>query len=142
VITALLVLLRVAGVGLLVLAASHVPIARYLRWKEEASRLSPANEAVFHVHTLFICVVLLLMGVPALVAPQLFVERSLAGLWLTWLLALFWALRLIVQWFVFPSALWRGKRLETAMHVLFSITWIALTALFAACGLVQSGHLG
>ncbi|MCU0633415.1 MAG: hypothetical protein MUE41_00975 [Gemmatimonadaceae bacterium] len=135
------VALRVAGAGLLLLAIAHVPIARQLRWREEAARLSAANAAIFHVHTLFICAMLVLMGLPALLAPELFIVPSRAGAWLAWSFAAMWGLRLYVQWFVFPQHLWRGKAFETAMHLLFTVIWSGLTALFVVCGLVQAGRL-
>jgi hypothetical protein len=141
-VTALLaLLLRGAGVGLIALALAHIAIARRLNWRDEARRMSPANASIFHVHTFFVCVGLVLMGLPALLAPQIFVARTPAGAWITWSIAAFWALRLCVQWFVYPTSLWRGKRLETVLHVVFSIVWIGLTALFTACGLVQTGRL-
>lgn len=137
----LLILLRVAGAGLILLALAHIPMARQLGWRGDAARMSPQNESIFHVHTFFVCVMLCVMGVRALFAPQIFVEPTTAAAWLSWTYAVVWALRLYVQWFVFPQALWRGKRFETAMHVLFTVVWTALTALFVTCGLVQGGHL-
>lgn len=134
-------LLRIGGVGLILLALVHVPVSRHLRWREDATRLTPTNASIFLVHAFFICVVLVLMGLPALLAPQVFLERSPAGAWLSWSLAVFWGIRLFVQWFVYPSALWRGKRFETRMHILFSVVWTLLTAVFVACGLVQSNLL-
>jgi hypothetical protein len=134
-------LLRVAGAGLILLALAHIPMGVHLKWKEDAVRMSDANASIFHVHTLFICVGLVLMGLPALLAPQLFLVRTLAGAWMTSSIAVFWALRSFVQWFVYPSSLWRGKRLETALHIGFSFVWLGLTVLFAACALVQLGRL-
>lgn len=132
-------LLRAAGLGLLTLSLAHAPIARRLNWREEARRLSPVNAAVFRVHALFIAVTLALMGLPCLFEPSVFLERTRAGAWWTWSLAAFWALRCYCQWFVYEADLWRGKRFETALHVLFSAQWIALTGLFAACGGWQAG---
>ena len=137
----LTVLLRVAGTGLILLAALHIPISRHLKWREEGARMSPMSASVFRVHTFFICFVLVIMGLPAVVVPRIYLIPTEAGAWITWLYALFWAVRLYVQWFVYPAVLWRGKPFETAMHVLFTIIWVALTALFAACGLVQLGRL-
>jgi len=134
-------LLRVAGAGLLLLAVVHLPISRRLRWREEAARMSPVNEDVFHVHAFFICVVLVAMGLPCLIAPEVLLEKSRAAAWGAWTLAAFWAVRLWCQWFVYRSELWRGKRLETAMHMIFSVVWTLLTALFAVCGAWQSGWL-
>ncbi len=138
----LTLLLRLAGAGLITLAVAHLPMGHYLNWKEEARRMSAANASIFHVHTFFICAVLVLIGVPAILAPQIFLVRSLAGAWITWSLAAFWMLRAFTQWFIYPTALWRGKRSETIMHVVFSFVWPGLTALFAVCGLVQIGRIG
>lgn len=137
----LTILLKVAGCGLIALALLHVPISQKLRWREEARQMSETNGSIFLVHAFFICVVLLLMGLPCVFESSLFLEPTRAGRWLCWSLAGFWALRLYCQWFVYPASLWRGKRMETAMHGLFSVIWFMLTGLFTACGLVQSGVL-
>ena len=132
-------LLRVAGGGLIVLAALHIPISRRLQWREECTRLSPANEAVFHVHTLFICVVLVLMGLPSLFAPEVLLERTALAKWIAVSWASFWAIRLYCQWFVYPLTLWKGKRSETATHWIFTCMWICLTALYGGVAAWQFG---
>lgn len=140
-IEALPIVLRFAGAGLILLALLHVPIGRHLRWSEDAARLSPVNAAVFRVHTFFICVVLVIMGLPCLVEPGIFWERTRAGAWLSWSFAGFWTLRLYCQWFVYERDLWRGKTFETAMHWCFTAIWVGLAALFAFCALHQSGWI-
>lgn len=134
-------LLRFAGAGLILLALIHVPISRRLQWREQASRLSAENEAVFHVHTFFLCLVLVMMGLPALVEPSVFLEKSRAALWGSWSLCVYWLVRLWCQWFTYGPHLWRGKRLETRIHWLFTVLWILLSALFGLCGARQSGWL-
>jgi hypothetical protein len=134
-------LLRSAGAGLILLALLHIPIGRHLRWAENAARLTPANAAIFHVHNFFICVVLVMMGLPCVLDPLAFLERTRASGWLTWSFAVFWALRLYCQWLVYPATLWRGKRMETAFHYWFTLVWLALAALFTLCGLVQMGRV-
>jgi hypothetical protein len=133
--------LRAAGVGLILLSLIHIPIARELRWKEEAKQMSSVNENIFHVHTFFICLGLGLMGLPCLVAPSIFLMPSLAGEWLSWSLSFFWFVRLYFQWFVYPFALWLGRLRETLIHCLFTLIWIGLAWLFALCGCVQRGWL-
>jgi len=71
----LTVLLRIAGAGLILLAFLHIPIARQLQWREDAKRMSPPNTAIFHVHAFFICVVLVIMGLPSLFEPHIFLVR-------------------------------------------------------------------
>jgi hypothetical protein len=134
-------LVRIAGAILILLAALHVPIGRRLKWREESARLSPANATIFHVHTFFICFVLVMMGLPCLLEPSVLLEKSHAGAWLAWSFSAFWTTRLFAQWFVFPKELWRGNRMETFAHIGFSILWIALSALFTACGFWQVGWL-
>jgi hypothetical protein len=137
----LTILLRVAGAGLLLLALAHIPIGRRLRWREDVVRMAPVNASIFHVHTLFICVMLVMMALPCLCDPHVFLEKSRAGAWLAWSFAGFWAVRLFCQWFVYPPSLWRGKRFETFIHFGFTLIWFSLTALFAACGAWQAGWL-
>lgn len=137
----LAILLRIAGAGLILLALLHIPIGRQLGWREDCKRLAPVNEAVFHVHTFFICLTVVIMGLPCLLEPAIFLVPGRAGAWISWSFAAFWGCRLYFQWFVYPAALWRGKRLETAVHLVFTAIWLALTAVFAACGAVQAGWL-
>ena len=132
------ILLQVAGAGLILLAVLHVPIGRHLRWKEEAAQLSPVNARVFHVHTFFICLVLVIMGLPCLFDPEVFLEKSRAAAWVCWSYSAFWAIRLYFQWFVYEADLWRGKRLETAVHWWFTLLWLSLALLFGACAILQS----
>ena len=131
--------LRIAGAGLILLAVLHIPIGRHLKWREDSTRLTPANASIFRVHIFFICLILLLMGVPCLIEPQIFLEKTRAGTWLAWSFSLFWAIRLYAQWFIYPANLWRGKRLETVIHWSFSAIWLALATVFALSGLWQIG---
>jgi len=137
----LAIFLRMGGTMLLFLAVLHEPICRRLKWREESSLLSPVNAAVFRVHALFIGVILVLMGLPCLADPGIFLEKSRAGAWLAWTFAAFWTARLYAQWFVFPQTLWRGKQTETRIHFIFSALWLFLASLFIVCGARQAAWL-
>jgi len=82
-----------------------------------------------------------LMGLPCLCDPRVFLEPTRAGAWISWSFATFWTTRLYCQWFVYQADLWRGKRMETFVHWWFTFIWTALAALFSACGLCQAGWL-
>jgi hypothetical protein len=122
--------LRIAGVGLIVLAFAHLAFPKQFHWKEELARLSLLNRQVFQVHTFFIGLVLVLFGAlsslyaDALLTPSPLSKAVLAGF------TLFWALRLFVQLFVYDRALWRGNRLYTGFHVLFTAYWTYLVAVY------------
>ncbi len=74
-------LLRFAGLGLILLAFLHIPMTTRLKWKEDAALMSQLNEAVFHVHTFFICMTVIAMGLPCLLDPGVLLEKSRAALW-------------------------------------------------------------
>lgn len=118
--------LRLTGLGLIFLALMHVGFPRYFKWKEELRPLMQVNREMFIVHTVFIAVVLVLMGLPMLVAPQVLLERSGLGAWAGAGFCFFWLLRLIIQWFGYSWSLWRGKRFETIIHFLFTGLWFWL----------------
>ena len=123
--------LRIAGALQIALALAHLVFPRRLNWNEELARLSPLNRQIFHVHTLFICVVLVLIGALSLLAPAALMEPTrLARLVLAGI-AFFWALRLYCQWFVYDPALWRGRRFETVVHLVATLLWLYLTAVYA-----------
>jgi len=128
----LLVLLRVAGALLLVLAASHALFPKRLGWKEDLERLTPLNRQVFLVHTFFIVLVVSMMGVLSLAFAELLVAPSPLARFVLAGLTLFWAARLFVQWFVYDASLWRCDRFNTMVHVVFSILWTYLTAVYGA----------
>ena len=133
--------LRLIGACLIVQSFAHIHLHRRLKWREEAARMSPFNAAVFHVHIFFVCLVLVMMGLPCIIQPAIFLRPTPAGAWIAWSFSAFWAVRLYFQWFVYKADLWRGKRMETAVHWWFTCIWIALSGVFAACGAVQAGWL-
>lgn len=122
--------LRLAGALLLLLAAVHFLFPKQLGWKEDLAKLTLLNRQIFLVHVGFIVLMLVLFGVLALVfaadlvAPSRLAAAVLGGL------TLFWGLRLLTQQFIYDRSLWRGNRRNTALHVLASLLWTYLTAVF------------
>jgi hypothetical protein len=123
--------LRLAGALQIALALFHLLFPRRFDWKTELARLSPLNRQMFLVHTFYVCLVLVLIGCLSLCAPrELMQPTRLARLALAGF-ALFWAIRLVFQWAVYDSALWKGNRFNTAMHWLFTLLWAYLTWVYA-----------
>lgn len=122
--------LRIAGVLLLLLAGAHFTFPKRFNWAEELSRLSLLNRQMFLVHVGYIVLLLASMGVLSLFFTGALLERSqLARLVLAWL-SLFWLSRLVVQWFVYDRQLWRGNRLHTGVHVVFTGLWCYLALVY------------
>ena len=127
----LLLHLRIVGAIMAALVVVNLFVPRRLRWREEMARLSLVNRQIFEVHTIFIVLtlamfaVLLLTGSDALLEPTRLSRLVLGGL------TVFWGLRLLMQWFYYSPAIWRGDPLRTAMHYGFSVAWIYVTSVFA-----------
>ncbi|MBG8555928.1 hypothetical protein [Hymenobacter guriensis] len=121
--------LKLIGALLLLLAGLHAGFPRYFNWAGELKPLSLINRQMMYVHTLFIALVVLLMGLLCLgYASDLLHTRLGHGVALG--LSVFWLVRLVVQFFGYSAELWRGKRFETTIHVVFSLLWLYLTGFF------------
>jgi len=121
--------LKVAGVLFLLLALIHAGFPRYFNWARELSGLSLINRELMYVHTLFVAFSVLLMGILCLHSPAALAGTKL-GKDICLGLGAFWLLRLLIQFFGYSPALWKGKRKETLIHILFSLLWAYFTLLF------------
>lgn len=121
--------LKVTGLLLIVLAMIHFVFPKYFNWAEELRSLSLINRQMMYVHTFFIALVVFLMGVLCLVSSRELIETEL-GKNLALGLGALWAIRLLFQFFGYSSKLWKGKKFETMVHVLFSLLWTYLSFIF------------
>jgi hypothetical protein len=121
--------LKIVGVLLIALSLMHIVIPRYFRWSQELTSLSLITRQILYVHTFFIAFIVLLMGLLCLGYPSELLYNPL-GRVITFGLFVFWLTRLIFQFFVYSPKAWRGKKFETIMHVIFSITWSYFTFVF------------
>ena len=121
--------LRFIGVLLIALSLVHMIFPRYFKWKEELQRLSLVNRQMVQVHTFFIALVLLLMGILVLVYPAALLQEEL-GRGVCFGFGIFWFARLLIQFTGYSSELWRGKHFETIVHILFAISWAYLSLIF------------
>lgn len=117
------------GVLFMVLAVIHVAFPRRFAWKEQLASLSMINRQMMQVHTFFIALVVFLIGLLCLTSASELTSTVL-GRRLCLGLGIFWGIRALVQWFYYSSALWRGKRFETSVHVAFSALWVYCTVVF------------
>jgi hypothetical protein len=121
--------LKVIGIMLILLAAIHILFPKYFNWTNEFVSLSLVNRQMVYVHTFFIGLTVFLMGVLCLTLSSDLVHSEF-GRRISLGLGIFWTMRLLIQFFVFSKELWKGKTFETSMHVLFSLLWIYLSAIF------------
>lgn len=121
--------LKIIGTILILLSLIHVVFPKYFNWKEELTSLSLVNKEVMYVHTFFVALMVLLIGVLCLFFSNEICHTSL-GKAIALGLFIFWFFRLIFQFFVYSSALWKGKTFETIVHIFFSLLWSYISLIF------------
>ena len=120
---------EIIGVLLIALAFVHVIFPKYFKWKEELKHLSLINQELMKVHTFFIALVVFLMGVLCVSSANDLIHTDL-GRRVSLGFGIFWLFRLVIQFFGYSSELWKGKRFETIIHILFSLFWAYLSFVF------------
>lgn len=121
--------INIIGYLLILLALIHVIFPKYFNWKEELNQLSLINKQVMQVHTFFIALTVLLMGILCVTSATEVITTSL-GRKISFGLGIFWFCRLLIQFFGYSAKLWKGKNFETTVHIVFSILWIYLSYSF------------
>lgn len=121
--------LKIIGYCLIGLGLVHAVFPRQFKWKEELRSLSIMNREMMYVHTFFIAFTLFLVGILCLTSATELLSTTL-GKRISLGLGIFWIIRLFVQFFGYSTKTWRGKPLETKVHILFSFFWAYLSAVF------------
>ncbi len=121
--------LKIIGVLLMTLALIHIFFPKYFNWYKELKSLSLINRQMMTVHTFFIASTVFLMGFLCLTSSTELIETNL-GKKISLGLGFFWTVRLFIQFFGYSTELWKGKNLETTMHIIFSLLWIYLSYIF------------
>jgi hypothetical protein len=120
---------KIIGVLLIALAFVHIVFPKYFNWDKELKSLSLINRQMMTVHTFFIALTVLLMGLLCLTSSAQLIETNL-GKKISLGLGVFWTVRLVIQFFGYSSDLWKGKKFETFMHIIFSLLWTYLSIIF------------
>lgn len=121
------------GSLLILLSLSHLVFPRFFNWKEELKRLSLINRQMMTIHTFFIALSVLLLGVLCLTSGEALIGTML-GRRLCLGMGVFWAARLCFQFWGYSSVLWKGKRFETTVHVLFACFFAYMSVVFFMAG--------
>lgn len=120
---------KIIGVLLILLAILHVIFSRYFKWKVELSSISHINRQMMYVHAFFIAFGVFLMGLLCLTSSNELITTAF-GRRIALGLGIFWATRLMMQFFGYSSLHWRGKRFETTVHLSFAALWTYFSGVF------------
>ena len=121
--------LKIISILLMLLALLHIGFPKYFNWKKELIGLSLINKQMMKIHTFFIAFVVFLIGLLCYTETNSIIETKL-GNKIALGLGVFWLVRLFFQFFVYSSKLWKGKKFETMMHIVFTGLWIYLSTVF------------
>jgi hypothetical protein len=117
------------GIAFLLLGFVHIIFPKYFNWKIDLAALSLINRQMMVVHTFFIALVVVLMGLLCIFCADELTQTTL-GKKISGGLAIFWGIRMFIQFFGYSSKLWKGKAFETTVHILFSLFWMYITSVF------------
>lgn len=121
--------LKIIGWLLIILAFAHIAFPKYFLWKKELPHLSLINRQMMQVHTFFIALTVFLMGLLCVTSSH-DLGTTVLGRRISLGLAVFWGIRLGIQFFGYSADLWKGKTFETTVHIIFSMLWAYFTAVF------------
>jgi hypothetical protein len=120
--------LQAAGVLQLIVAAANFILPTILRYEENLSHVSRIIRQIFHVHALYIVIVLTGLGLACLCLPHELLGPGLLGRCLCGYLTFFWGLRVLIQFFYYDRATCADHPFG---HFFFRTVFLTLTAIFA-----------
>lgn len=129
--------LKIIGILFILLALIHCVFPKYFNWQQELKSLSLVNKQMMEVHTFFIALGVFLMGLLCLLKANEMASTSL-GKTISLGLFTFWFIRLVFQFFVYSSKLWKGRLFETIIHIVFSVFWLYVSCVFLSVYLNNS----
>lgn len=127
--------IEIVGCLLILLGLLHVTFPSHFKWRETLASVPRVSREIMYVHTFFIALTVFLMGLLCITSAEEIVDTPL-GKKLAIGLAVFWTIRLLIQFFGYSKELWQGKRFETIMHICFSFLWLYLSAVFWTIALI------
>ena len=96
--------LRAAGLGLFALAAASTQAPKALGWRNELARLRPLTRQIFTTQAAYILVINVLMGLLAVAAPGLLLDRTPLAAIVSGFICVYWATRLVLQLVYFDAS--------------------------------------
>lgn len=121
--------LKIVGSLCVLLALMHIVIPKYFKWDKELTSVTLITKEILYVHTFFIGFMVFLMGLLCFVYSDQLIETPL-GRQICLGLFIFWFTRFIFQFWVYSPKVWRGKKFETTMHIIFSMLWSYFSVVF------------
>lgn len=128
-------LIEVAGAGQLLLATGSLAIPTILGWRDELRRLTPLTRQVFWTYSGYILATNVALGLVSLLdSAALLGGTSLAG-YVTAFAALYWGVRLIIQFVAYDRTVVASVALRLAETMLVALFGFLTLVYSAAAGM-------
>jgi hypothetical protein len=125
--------IQIAGALHLVVAAANFLLPGMLRYRENLAKVSPIIRQIFLVHALYIVLVLVGFGIICLLFPADLSGANSLGKFMSGFLAVFWSLRVVIQFGFYDRATKREHPVGTLffnfVFLYFAVTFLAATFL-------------
>ena len=129
-------LLQAAAVIQIGFSALNLFLVRLMKWQNALRSLPLLTREVFHAHSAFISLTLLLFGVLTLRFAGLMASGvEPFARWLSLAIGLFWTCRVVAQVGFYSSSHWRGHRAKTAVHIALLVIYGGLSAVYVYAGI-------
>lgn len=97
----LYLLLKIAGLGQIILGVVSLAIPKLMGWKKELGVLRPLIKQMFWTYAGYIFFINVFWGIISFVAPDELLNRSLLASSLTFFIAIYWGARIVIQFLYF-----------------------------------------
>lgn len=122
--------LRLVGAVLVTIGLSHAVMPHAFGWPAEFAALTPLTRSISYIHTFFIAVMCIMLGLAPLCLTRQMLETGAMPKAVLAAECTFWGLRWCAQFVAFPPAIWKSSRLYTVGHVGFIVLWTWIVAVF------------
>lgn len=132
----LILALKLAAAGQIIIAVLGHFLARMLDWKEAISNMPLLVREVFQIHGWFISLTLLMFGTLTWrFAPDIASGSHEFLRWFAASIGIFWGLRCVMQWTHYSSVHWRGITDRTVIHWIIFLSYAAFTVTYLKAAL-------
>lgn len=125
-------LLLLAGLGHFLVLVAAIQVPYRLGWSADLAKLRPFNRKIMWNYGFFIFTLIIAFGVETLLFRDAMVAGVPSALGLAWLIAGFWSLRLIVDYFYFEHSDWPGGPTFIVGHALLNSLFAFLVVAYAS----------
>ncbi|RFZ91033.1 hypothetical protein D0C36_19005 [Mucilaginibacter conchicola] len=123
-------MVKLAGVGQLMLATVSIIVPKVLKWPQELSKVEPMIKRLFWVYAIYILVINSSFGLLSLLMSGQLISAKPLACAVTGFIALYWISRLAIQFFYFdrsnfPKGTWPmiGEMVLVTAFVFFSAVY-------------------